>query len=146
MFCPCPPALLGLCTVAEWGGLLEEDSAGQWSRAALQHVCQLEFNNESSQALQRGCYEALLSVLEELPPSAKRAFCYYVTAQHRLPASPPAGHIRVQVDNRNKRPADLPTAKTCVNTLYLANYPSREVLRDKLLKALELGLEDLGRD
>jgi len=142
VFCPCPPALLRLCTAREWARLLAEDSPGKWSRGALRACCALELNDKSSPAKQAASYEWLLEVLAGFAPRQRRSFAYFVTAQYRLPAAPGPGYIRVQMDN-SKPASGLPSSKTCTNTLHLPPYASAQALREKLLCALEFGLQDL---
>ena len=47
--------------------------------------------------------------------------------------------IRTRAMSEVEKQAPLPTASTCMNLLKLPNYPDKELMRRKLLAAIEAG-------
>lgn len=88
-------------------------------------------------------------VIEEMTPTQKNQFLKFVTSCSRQPLlgfralSPlPCVHqVRLQEgeENRDVKDLRLPTSSTCMNLLKLPNYKSKEILRSKLLYAIESG-------
>jgi len=91
-------------------------------------------------------------VLETFTPSQQRLFLKFMTSCSRQPLlgfsalvpAPCIQQIRVQDQDEVGRSessgnARLPTSSTCMNLLKLPNYPSKDMLREKLLYAIESG-------
>jgi len=88
-------------------------------------------------------------VIEEMTPTQKNQFLKFVTSCSRQPLlgfralSPlPCVHqVRLPENEENIDVKDLrlPTSATCMNLLKLPNYKSKEILRSKLLYAIESG-------
>jgi ubiquitin-protein ligase E3 C len=92
-------------------------------------------------------------VLEEFTPEQQRKFLRFVTSCSRMPLlgfnslePPPCvqqiripEHIFENDDAVVAKNAPLPTSSTCMNLLKLPNYRSKELLRKKLLDAIESG-------
>ena len=88
-------------------------------------------------------------VIEEMTSVQKCKFLKFVTSCSRQPLlgfrvlSPlPCIHqVRLNEDNGflDKKKMKLPTSATCMNLLKLPNYMSKEILREKLLYAIESG-------
>jgi ubiquitin-protein ligase E3 A len=74
---------------------------------------------------------------------AQRRFLRFATGSDRAPPGG-LGALKVTVQ-RTAEPADrLPTAHTCFNYIVLPDYKSKDQLRSKLAKAIELGGEGFG--
>ena len=84
-------------------------------------------------------------VIDELDPSQKRNFLKFMTSCSRQPLLgfqslvplPCIQQVRVSADAVNENDFRLPTSSTCMNLLKLPNYPSKEILKQKLLYAIE---------
>ena len=77
------------------------------------------------------------NVLESLTPEQQRKFLMFTTSTER---SPLLGFAYLEPKfciGRGDDETRLPTARSCLNLLKLPRYPSIEVLRQKLLYAIE---------
>jgi len=82
----------------------------------------------------------------ELSPEQQRKFLRFMTSCSRQPLLgfsslepfPAIQQIRLQTDERSKN-SRLPTSSTCMNLLKLPNYNDRNLLKEKLLAAVESG-------
>jgi ubiquitin-protein ligase E3 C len=84
-------------------------------------------------------------VLEEFDPPQKRNFLKFMTSCSRQPLLgfqslaplPCIQQVRLSADAMNANDFRLPTSSTCMNLLKLPNYPTKEILKQKLLYAIE---------
>ena len=74
-------------------------------------------------------------VVNEMTLEQKKKFLIFVTANDRVPVGG-LGNLRMIIDNHGSV-EQLPTASTCFNYLHLPPYESKEVMREKLLYAIE---------
>lgn len=82
----------------------------------------------------------------ELSPEQQRKFLRFMTSCSRQPLLgfsslepfPAIQQIRLQSDERSKN-SRLPSSSTCMNLLKLPNYEDRNLLKEKLLAAVESG-------
>ena len=93
----------------------------------------------------------LFEIMCSLNPDEQRLFLQFITGSPRLPAGglrallPPLTIVRKTIDstgssNKSTNPEDyLPSVMTCVNYLKLPDYPSIELMREKLFKAMKDG-------
>ena len=84
----------------------------------------------------------LWDVLREMTTSERKLFLQFVWARNRLPLkeSDFDAPFRIQKDSKDVKEGDdypLPSASTCFFSLMLPEYPSKEVLKEKLLFAIE---------
>lgn len=87
----------------------------------------------------------LWEVAAELGQEARGRLLHFITGRRRVPtggfaelARDASGGGRVKIQRGlGGDVGKLPTAHTCVNSLVLPEYPSKEVLRAKLLQAIE---------
>lgn len=87
--------------------------------------------------------EDLLEILQEFDREQRRAFLQFVTARPRLPIGGlaslnPKLTVVVETAYTEKR---LPSARTCVSQLTLPSYPSKDIMKGKLLCAIRDGQE-----
>uniref|UniRef100_A0A6U6CBM7 HECT-type E3 ubiquitin transferase n=1 Tax=Odontella aurita TaxID=265563 RepID=A0A6U6CBM7_9STRA len=120
----------------------------------LKRVTQYSGGYHPSQPIMTWFWE----VLEEMSPQRQRAFLKFVTSCSRQPllgfgALDPLpcvqqihlrdgegfGGGRGRAGGGNQGDVRLPTSSTCMNLLKLPKYPSKEILREKLLYAIEAG-------
>ena len=90
--------------------------------------------------------QAFWEIIEEFTPDQQRKFLKFMTSCSRQPLlgfaslepAPCIQQIRLPDEelNRNSR---LPTSSTCMNLLKLPNYKDKELMRQKLLAAIEAG-------
>jgi len=91
----------------------------------------------------------LWQVIEEMTPEQKSKFLKFVTSCSRQPLLgfgalvplPCIHQVRLRDDEQSmdERQLRLPTSATCMHLLKLPNYRSKEILRSKLLYAVEAG-------
>jgi len=91
----------------------------------------------------------LWDVVEEMTPDQQRKFLKFMTSCSRQPLLgfrsltplPCIQQIRLNEgeETMNGHQLRLPTSATCMNLLKLPNYGSRELLKTKLLYAIEAG-------
>lgn len=86
----------------------------------------------------------LWEVLRKFDQDQRRAFIHFVTGSTQIPAggfSRMPRRINIKTLDKNNA---LPQASNCFNTLSLPRYETKAILKEKLLKALELssGMED----
>ncbi|UZJ54886.1 hypothetical protein CBS101457_004206 [Exobasidium rhododendri] len=87
------------------------------------------------------------SVLEEDDePNILRSLLHFVTANHRisLTTGKESFALHLVILHGQEFINRLPTASTCTNTLFLPRYPSRDLLRSRLLIALRQGSVGFG--
>jgi hypothetical protein len=76
-------------------------------------------------------------VLEDMAPEQRTSFLRFVWARSRMPASTQDLPMNFKLCSaRDKPDSYLPHAQTCFFSLSLPNYPSKDVLRAKLLYAI----------
>jgi hypothetical protein len=134
LFCPNPRAMLGLCSSAEWCGLLsDEEDSKHWTAQGLRSLLKLELENGPPEP-QRCAFDLLIELLssEDFQRADKRrAFCYFATSISKFPVDPVAGYIKVKV--LKDSPLDnLPGSNTCLNQLKLPPYTTFDRLKEKL--------------
>lgn len=88
-------------------------------------------------------------VLSELSQEQRAWFLQFATGTSRVPVEGFKGLVGMRGPqkfciHRAYGPERLPSAHTCFNQLDLPDYPSEEVLRDKLLQAVHEGHEGFG--
>lgn len=84
-------------------------------------------------------------VLEEMEPSQQRNFLKFMTSCSRQPLLgfnslaplPCIQQVRLSLNDTDGKDSRLPTSSTCMNLLKLPNYPTKEILKTKLLYAIE---------
>ncbi|OAA61100.1 hect domain containing protein [Niveomyces insectorum RCEF 264] len=79
------------------------------------------------------------SIVTRYDDAMKRKLLEFVTASDRLPVGG-VKNVQFVVQRNGEEPSEgghLPTAYTCYGTLLLPEYPSREILRERLAMALE---------
>eukprot|EP00466_Bigelowiella_natans_P001000 jgi/Bigna1/136079/aug1.32_g10787 len=82
----------------------------------------------------------LIEILGEMNPATRRGFIQYLTGCPRLPAGqlaalrPKITVVRVAWSKSN--PSVLPLASTCTNSLKLPDYPTKELMRERIYYAL----------
>ena len=103
-------------------------------------VCDHGFTNSSQPV------RWLFQVIEEMEPKVQQRFFQFLTGSPMLPVGglkslrPKFTVVRKTADDTRASERDLlPSAMTCVNYLKLPAYPSKEMLREKLLVAIEEG-------
>ena len=84
----------------------------------------------------------LWDVLREMTTSERKLFLQFVWARNRLPLKEADfdAPFRIQKDTKAVKEGDdypLPSASTCFFSLMLPEYPSKDVLKEKLLFAIE---------
>lgn len=91
--------------------------------------------------------EEFWEILEnDFTPEQQRKFLKFMTSCSRQPLlgfsslepAPSIQQIRLN-DNELSKNSKLPTSQTCLNLLKLPNYKDRNLLKDKLLAAIEAG-------
>ncbi|TKA26776.1 hypothetical protein B0A50_04222 [Salinomyces thailandicus] len=83
-------------------------------------------------------------VVSAWPEKRQKQLLKFVTAAERIPIGG-AGHLTFVVKKTVVEDLNyLPTSSTCFGTLYLPRYPNGEVLNEKLIRAIEYGLEGFG--
>jgi ubiquitin-protein ligase E3 C len=91
--------------------------------------------------------QAFWDILEnDFTPEQQRKFLRFMTSCSRQPLlgfsslEPPPSiqQIRLREDDRTKN-SRLPTSQTCMNLLKLPNYDDRDLLKEKLIAAVEAG-------
>ena len=111
-------------------GLKEE----RWTVEYLKSNCII------NKAVSSQTAEHLLEVLTSLSTTEQRQFLQFVTGTPRLPNGG-LKSLSPQLNVKYKRnvvgfpDVCLPTSWTCTNTLFISNYDSREILRERLLYA-----------
>ena len=93
------------------------------------------YNSDSTQI------KWLWDVLRTVDQEKRRAFIHFVTGSTQIPSG---GFSRMprRINIKPLEPKDaLPRASNCFNTLYLPRYESKDILKKKLFKALELSNE-----
>jgi ubiquitin-protein ligase E3 C len=88
-------------------------------------------------------------VIEEFTPDQQRQFLRFMTSCSRQPLlgfralepAPCIQQVRLppDLDEEERKRAPLPSSSTCMNLLKLPNYKDKEILRKKLLDAVEAG-------
>ena len=78
----------------------------------------------------------LWSVLADFTPEQKSSFLFFVTSCSRPPTMGFASMKPLICIHRSPDVTFLPTANTCMNVLRLPDYKNRQVLRQKLLYAI----------
>ncbi|XP_018611660.2 probable E3 ubiquitin-protein ligase HERC4 isoform X2 [Scleropages formosus] len=78
------------------------------------------------------------SVFTELSEQQKKNFLSYMTGSDRLPVGG-LSRLHLTIANANKADPDIyyPVASTCYSILYLPNYSSIDILREKFLHAIK---------
>jgi hypothetical protein len=103
----------------------------------LRRVVEYEGYSENDQVI-----SYLWDVLREMNTSERKLFLQFVWARNRLPLkeSDFDAPFRIQKDTKGVKNGDdypLPSASTCFFSLMLPEYPSKEMLKEKLLFAIE---------
>lgn len=75
-------------------------------------------------------------MLEEFPERMRKQFLLFTTGSDRIPVGG-AAMMTLKVSRSLAPPYTLPQAHTCFNQLMLPEYPSRDVLREKLSIAVQ---------
>jgi E3 ubiquitin-protein ligase TRIP12 len=122
---------------------IQQDSEN-WTLSALTEHTKCDHGYfESSRAV-----KYLREVMSELTPEERRKFLIFVTGSPRLPVggwkdlTPKFTIVRKEAGDRSRTPDDyLPSVMTCFNYLKLPEYSSKQVLREKLLQAINEGAE-----
>jgi hypothetical protein len=91
-------------------------------------------------------FDNFFEVLQQLPSADRQRVLAFTTGS---PCLPPGGFAklspRISLHLGDKGPNVLPTSHTCYNALVLQAYPSTEVLKIKLMQAVqETGLATFG--
>ena len=119
-------------------GQSEED----WSEATLRRslVPDHGFNSESRQ------FQDLIAILAGFSVEERRTFLQWLTGSPRLPIGgfaglhPPLTVVKRQHEEPLKPDDYLPSVMTCANYLKVPFYSSREMLHERLVKAMNEGL------
>lgn len=103
----------------------------------LRRVVEYEGYNEEDQVI-----SFLWDVLREMTTSERKLFLQFVWARNRLPLKEADfdAPFRIQKDTKCVKEGEdfpLPSASTCFFSLMLPEYPSKEMLKEKLLFAIE---------
>lgn len=103
----------------------------------LRRVVEYEGYNENDAVI-----SYLWDVLREMSTSERKLFLQFVWARNRLPLKEADfdAPFRIQKDTKLVRDGDdypMPSASTCFFSLMLPEYPNKEVLKEKLLFAIE---------
>uniref|UniRef100_A0A8W8HTJ1 HECT-type E3 ubiquitin transferase n=1 Tax=Magallana gigas TaxID=29159 RepID=A0A8W8HTJ1_MAGGI len=75
-------------------------------------------------------------VLDSFSNEERIQFLRFVSGRTRLPANPSDISQRFQIMNSDRGASCLPTSQTCFFQLRLPNYPSKEILAEKLRYAI----------
>ena len=143
-----PLAKLNLLHVPELLTTLCGDADVVWDAASLDKALKLAHGYTKDSAPVR----ALVQVLDEMPPPARRAFLLYATGCPNLPPGglealrPPFEVVRRVVDSPRDVDRALPFARTCTNTLHLPAYSSKQVLEQQLAFAIANSRGVIDRD
>ena len=114
-------------------------ASGPWTVEELRKGCYLKEDLTVETPVVKHLFEVLASFTRE----EQRNFLRFVTSSTNLPVGgfsnldPPLTIDRLRKDGHSD--AFLPSAMTCVNLLFLPEYSSPEVLRDKFLVAFQEG-------
>eukprot|EP00831_Metopus_contortus_P022774 TRINITY_DN20477_c0_g1_i5.p1 TRINITY_DN20477_c0_g1~~TRINITY_DN20477_c0_g1_i5.p1 ORF type:complete len:127 (-),score=22.35 TRINITY_DN20477_c0_g1_i5:206-586(-) len=90
------------------------------------------------------------AVMESFSGRERAEFLQFVTGSSMVPLGGfknlqgAVGVQRFQIHKAESSVDRLPTAHTCFNQLDLPRYPSKEVLQDRLLKAIKEGADFMG--
>ena len=110
-----------------------------WTAEYLGKHCLLD----EGLSLETPVVQYLFEVLSSLSAENQREFLQFVTSNPRLPLGglvtlTPKLTIKLRSSDGNPD-MYLPSAMTCVNTLFITQYSSKETLQESLLKALKVG-------
>eukprot|EP00831_Metopus_contortus_P082887 TRINITY_DN9058_c0_g1_i7.p2 TRINITY_DN9058_c0_g1~~TRINITY_DN9058_c0_g1_i7.p2 ORF type:complete len:163 (+),score=22.45 TRINITY_DN9058_c0_g1_i7:216-704(+) len=89
-------------------------------------------------------------ILESFSSQERAAFLQFVTGTSKVPLDGfrnlpgSSGVQQFNIHKVYKDPYRLPTAHTCFNQLDLPEYPTKEILHERLLKAIKEGGDFLG--
>ena len=115
-------------------GLVKEE----WTVDYLKKNCEL-----NDFTLETAVVQNLFEVLSSLSASDQRLLLQFVTSSPRLPVGGLAAlkpKFRIRRKGSEGDPDDyLPSSSTCVNSLFITEYSSKEALEEKLLLAIREG-------
>lgn len=74
-------------------------------------------------------------VLNSLNDELQKKFLLFATGSDRVPVGG-MGEMTFKITKVNHKPDNLPEAHTCFNQLVLPDYPTQEILRQKLIIAI----------
>lgn len=87
--------------------------------------------------------QMLIQIVSEFDRNNQRLFLQFVTGFPFLPVggleflNPPITIVKKYSQNRRLKDEDyLPSSQTCVNTFYLPPYPTKEIMKMKIIKAI----------
>jgi len=127
-----------------------DDSLRGFDIGSLKRAMNYAAGYHPSQSVMQWFWE----VLEEFPPEQQRKFLKFMTSCSRQPLlgfsslDPPPCVQQVRLPDEMfvhndmafaARTAPLPTSSTCMNLLKLPNYRSKELMKRKILQAIESG-------
>jgi ubiquitin-protein ligase E3 C len=119
-----------------------DDSVRGIDVASLKRSMQYAAGYHASQPL----IQAFWEILDDFTPDQQRKFLKFMTSCSRQPLlgfaslepAPCIQQIRLPETESTKN-SRLPTSSTCMNLLKLPNYPDKELMRSKLIAAIEAG-------
>jgi ubiquitin-protein ligase E3 C len=119
-----------------------DDSVRGIDVASLKRAMQYAAGYHPSQPL----IQAFWEILDDFTPDQQRKFLKFMTSCSRQPLlgfaslepAPCIQQIRLPETESTKN-SRLPTSSTCMNLLKLPNYPDKELMRSKLIAAIEAG-------
>ncbi|KAK8826876.1 hypothetical protein WA556_004463, partial [Blastocystis sp. ATCC 50177/Nand II] len=124
------PKILSIFTDRELEEMLFSPPA-EWTREML-----LESIDFSGRFGKEDAYtQQFVDVLVSLTSEERDRLLLFVTGRKRFSKSTSLFSVVESTAGEDS----LPTSSTCVRLLHLPRYPSKEILRDKLLKAINLG-------
>jgi hypothetical protein len=135
-----PPHALHAFSASELELLLRGEDEPWTLEGLLAHTKCDHGYDENSQVVRD-----FFSVLIEFTAAEREQFLRFVTGSARLPyggwasLSPPLTIVRKSFPEGDSPDNHLPSVMTCVSFVKLPQYSSKEKLREKLLKALEIG-------
>ena len=121
--------------------VLFNGSRDVWERDAI--VESLKFDHGYTRS--SGAVGFLLSIMCEFTDAERRQFLKFVTGSPRLPVGglsrmvPRLTIVKKSPESGNSPDAYLPSVMTCANYLKLPDYSSKEVMRERLLTAINEG-------
>jgi len=121
--------------------LLFNGSRDLWEREAI--VESLKFDHGYTRS--SGAVGFLLGIMCEFTDAERRQFLKFVTGSPRLPVGglsrmvPRLTIVKKSPESGNSPDAYLPSVMTCANYLKLPDYSSKEVMRERLLTAINEG-------
>ncbi|KAI8915880.1 hypothetical protein EDD86DRAFT_197106 [Gorgonomyces haynaldii] len=119
--------------------LISGDKEEDWSISTLRQTCKADHGYQASSRI----VDLLFEVMSEFDLSDRRLFLQFITGAPRLPMggfkslNPSLTIVRKTVDAIPD--TVLPSVMTCANYLKLPEYSSKEVLREKIVYAMNEG-------